>query len=103
MALFIRFTETEPNKNEISYNGFTGEKLKGICCFEINENDSIYVQVRKIADVYSNYVKNSNGICYLFEGNKLEENFNNEGVIAEHESTVEKMELYLSEYGYSIK
>ena len=60
MALLIRFTEKQPTKGEISYNGFTGEELKGICCFEIPETDSMYREIRKIADSEHQYTSSKN-------------------------------------------
>ncbi len=104
MGTFLRFSETEPTQNEISYNGFNGTQLNGLCCFELDENDSIYVQVRNFAKNYSNYVKNSNGVCFVFEGEFLENNFNNEGVISSYSSTIEKLELVFNDQsGYFIK
>lgn len=100
--LFIRFTQTEPTQSEISYNSFNNTPLKGICCFELDENESIYLQARKIADKFSNYVDNSNGQAFVFEGDYIETNFNNEGVIAKYENTVEKLQLVASQYGYKV-
>ena len=104
MSIFVRFTETEPTKDEVSFNGFEGTPLKGLCCFELNEDESIYLQVRRIARRNANYVTNSKGICYVFDGQKVDENFNNEGVIAKYDSTIERIELgFNSEAGYYVK
>lgn len=100
--LFIRFTETEPTKTEISYNSFNNTKLKGICCFQLDEKESIYLQARNIADKFSNYVENSNGVAFVFEGEFIENNFNNEGVIAKFDNTIEKLQLVKSQLGYKV-
>jgi hypothetical protein len=102
MKTYLRFTEIEPTQNEISYNGFNNTELKGICCFELNDEESLYFQSRKIAEKYSNYVKNSNGIAFIFQGKFIEENFNNEGVIAKYNNTIEKIQLIHTEHGYKI-
>lgn len=99
--MFVRFTAHETQKGYKSFNGFTGEELKGVCCFQVTENE-LYLQIRKIADKNANYVELANCRFEIFYGNLIEKNFNNEGVVAEFCELIEEGFVKSTEFGYKV-
>lgn len=98
---YIRFTDNKEVRK--SLNHFTGEELKGVCCYQLGdvECNGLHYEIRQNVD--PTYQKYYDGRFIVFTGRYIEDNFNSEGVVVEIDEIVANGIVGSNEFGWTIE